>query len=204
MEPIQDTFITLEETAEGLYTEKRSKFISYIVPVESEQEALDAVDKYRKQYYDARHVCWAYRLGYHGSETRANDDGEPSSTAGKPILRRLVAANVTNVVAIVIRYFGGVKLGTGGLGVAYRTAVEEALAAAKLKEVIRTEEFRCHFSYPLMGEVMRIVKDSEANIIQQDFRETCSLHLQIRCGQSDMLKKRLENLYGVNLSEIKS
>lgn len=194
-----DTFLTLAEAASGLYTEKRSKFISHLHPVASEEEAMAVIDQYRKKYYDARHVCWAYRLGLNGEQTRANDDGEPSGTAGKPILGRLVAADLTNVVAVVVRYFGGVKLGTGGLGVAYRTAVEEALSTAQTTEVILTEEVACLFGYTLMGEVMRIVKEQGIDVLEQDFRESCRLRMRIRAAEADTLRQRLEGIYGVTL-----
>lgn len=197
-----DTYWTLAATAEGLYTEKRSKFIAYVLPVRDSEEALTAVAAYREQYYDARHVCWAYRLQPDGTEMRSNDDGEPSGTAGKPILGRLVAENLTFVVAIVIRYFGGVKLGTGGLGVAYRMAVEEALNDAERLEVIRTTEIYCAFSYELLGEVMRIVKDTEASVLEQDFTDKCRLRLGIRLDDAEKLTVRLEKIYGVALLKV--
>ena len=149
---------------------------------------------YRKKYYDARHVCYAYRLGAGGEEFRANDDGEPSSTAGKPILGVLLSEDVTDVVIFVIRYYGGVNLGTGGLIVAYREAAHDAMNNAEKTERLVEEKVNYVFTYPQMNAVMRIVKDMNARIVAQDFQTTCTITLSIRKSQASLLRQRLDSI----------
>lgn len=199
---LQDSYWTLAKPAEGLFSEKRSKFLAFAYPVTTEEEALARVAEVRAKYYDARHVCWAYRLGSTGEPYRSNDDGEPSGTAGKPILGILQSQDLTEVIVLVVRYFGGVKLGTSGLIEAYREATLEALSEAERKECILEDRFEVSFSYDLMGVVMRQVKEAEATILSQDFREACSLTLQIRQGRSAELLARLDRLYGVTTKRL--
>lgn len=199
---LQDSYWTLAKPAEGLFSEKRSKFLAFAYPVTTEEEALARVAEVRAKYYDARHVCWAYRLGPTGEPYRSNDDGEPSGTAGKPILGILQSQDLTEVIVLVVRYFGGVKLGTSGLIEAYREATLEALSEAERKECILEDRFEVSFSYDLMGVVMRQVKEAEATILSQDFREACSLTLQIRQGRSAELLARLDRLYGVTTKRL--
>ena len=198
---ISDSYWTLAEPSEGEYSEKRSKFLAYAYPVTTEEEALERVREVRTRYYDARHVCWAYRLGPTGEPYRANDDGEPSGTAGKPIHGILVSLGLTEVIVLVVRYFGGVKLGTSGLIEAYREAALAALTDAPRRECILTECLRLTFSYELMGPVMRIVKESEARVLVQDFRESCLLELEIRASHFSDLFTRLERIYGIELKK---
>ena len=198
---ISDSYWTLAEPSEGEYSEKRSKFLAYAYPVTTEEEALERVREVRARYYDARHVCWAYRLGSTGEPYRANDDGEPSGTAGKPIHGILVSLGLTEVIVLVVRYFGGVKLGTSGLIEAYREAALAALADAPRRECILTERIRLTFSYELMGPVMRIVKETEARVVVQDFRESCFLELEIRASHFSDLFTRLERIYGIELKK---
>lgn len=194
------SYLTIEGIAEGQYTQLRSRFIAYALPVSSEEEALEYVAQFRRKYYDARHCCWAYRLGQDGSITRSNDDGEPSGTAGKPILGQLLSQNLTEVLVVVIRYFGGIKLGTSGLIEAYRAAAQEALANAQIIERIIERSFSIRFGYDLMGEVMRLVKDSGANITKQAFVEDCLLEVALRADEVETLYARLDYLYGTQLS----
>ena len=198
---ISDSYWTLAEPSEGEYSEKRSKFLAYAYPVTTEEEALERVREVRVRYYDARHVCWAYRLGPTGDPYRANDDGEPSGTAGKPIHGILVSLGLTEVIVLVVRYFGGVKLGTSGLIEAYREAALAALTDAPRRECILTERIRLTFSYELMGPVMRIVKETEARVVVQDFRESCFLELEIRASHFSDLFTRLERIYGIELKK---
>lgn len=192
---MQDTYTTITNTvAEGYYTEKRSKFYAFAHHVTSADEVRELQQMYKKKYYDARHVCYAYRLGPDGQEFRANDDGEPSSTAGKPILGAMLSANITDIVIFVIRYYGGVNLGTGGLIVAYREASQDALANAVTEERQVEEQLTYSFSYPQMNAVMKIVKDMQPRIVAQDFQTTCSITLAIRKSLMPELKKRLEGL----------
>lgn len=194
----QDTFYTIESATEGVYSQMRSKFISFVVPIESEEEALGVVTNIRTKYYDARHICWAYRIGYHGERYRINDDGEPSGTAGKPIHGQLVSANLTNIIALVVRYFGGVKLGTSGLIEAYREATIAALEGAIRKTCVIERSIRITFTYELMGEVMRAIKDHEAKILSQDFQEQCLVQVSLRANEAPNLWSKLNSLYGVS------
>ena len=164
-----DKYKTIKEKAigEGYYSEKRSKFLAFAHHVDSVDEALELVKEYRKKYYDARHCCYAYRVGFDGTEFRANDDGEPSSTAGKPILGQIDCNGLTNTLICVIRYYGGINLGTGGLIVAYREAAADALANSEIEEKFIEEEVTYSFSYPMMNAVMRIIKDMNPRIINQ-------------------------------------
>ena len=191
-----DKYKTIKEKAigEGYYSEKRSKFLSFAHHVDSVDEALELVKEYRKKYYDARHCCYAYRVGFDGTEFRANDDGEPSSTAGKPILGQIDSNGLTNTFICVIRYYGGINLGTGGLIVAYREAAADALANSEIEEKFIEEEVTYSFSYPMMNAVMRIIKDMNPRIINQVFDNTCEVTLSIRKGKADELRTRLNKL----------
>lgn len=164
-----DSYNTISSLASGTYSELRSKFLAFAVPVRSAVEALEKVAEYQRVYFDARHVCWAYRLGPEGEEFRANDNGEPSGTAGKPILGQLVSAGLSDVLLVVVRYFGGVKLGTSGLIVAYRTAAQEAIGAAKVVERLVEEEHTLTFTYDRMNMVMRMVSELQPRILSQDY-----------------------------------
>lgn len=193
---VEDQYKTiLEETiGEGYYTEKRSKFLAFAHHIESVDEAKELVIAYRKQYYDARHCCYAYMLGPEQKVFRANDDGEPSSTAGKPILGQIISHELTDVIVFVIRYFGGVKLGTSGLINAYRTAANEALSNSSVvvKQVEETIDF--DFTYPMMNDVMRVVKEMQPRVIDQKFDNTCSIKLSIRKSEAEQLRMRLSKL----------
>lgn len=197
----EDSYLTIAAPSEAQYTEKRSRFLAFAFPVTSEEEALSHVAELRRKYFDARHVCWAYKLGAKGERTRSNDDGEPSGTAGKPILGQITSLGLTQVFVAVVRYFGGVKLGTSGLIVAYREAAREALEAAEQKEEILYEELTITFEYPLLGDVMRMVKDAGAAIREQDFTESCRLTVSLRGTDAAILRQRLSAIYGVALAE---
>ncbi|MBF1627598.1 IMPACT family protein [Prevotella sp.] len=191
-----DKYKTITEKAigEGFYSESRSKFLAFAHHVDSVEQALEIVKEYRKKYYNARHCCYAYRIGFLGEEFRMNDDGEPSSTAGKPILGQIDSNGLTNTLIIVVRYFGGVKLGTSGLIVAYREASSDAIAHCDIEERFIEEQIKFTFSYPMMNAVMKIVKDMNPRIINQVFDNTCELTLSIRKSFADELKTRLNKL----------
>lgn len=189
-----DTFRTISGLSEGYYTEKRSKFYAFAHPVTTVDEVKDIVAMYRKKYYDARHVCWAYMLGAERTDFRANDDGEPSSTAGKPILGQINSAELTNILIVVIRYYGGINLGTGGLIVAYRSAAAAALENAQLVEQLVEEEVVYNYPYVMMNDVMRIVKDLQPRIVSQTFDNTCEIRLSIRKSEAPRLRSMLEKL----------
>lgn len=190
-----DTYKTVsKEVCEGFYSEKRSKFLAFVHHVDSVDEAMTIVKEYRKKYYDARHCCYAYVLGSDRADFRANDDGEPSSTAGKPILGQLNRLELTDVLVVVIRYYGGVNLGTGGLIVAYRTATENALSKAVIEEKFVEERITYRFTYPMINAVMRVVKETGARIVSQSFDNDCEIVLYIRQSLAEGLQARLDKL----------
>jgi len=193
---VEDQYHTISENSvgEGYYTEKRSKFLAFAHHVETVEEVKSIVSAYRKQYYDARHCCYAYMLGPEQKAFRANDDGEPSSTAGKPILGQINSAGLTDILIVVVRYYGGVNLGTGGLIVAYRTAAADAIANATI-EVRQVEEtIKYDFTYPMMNDVMRIVKEMQPQVVDQQFDNACSITLRIRKREAEQLRSRLNKL----------
>jgi uncharacterized YigZ family protein len=197
----EDTYRTIKHVSEGYYSEKRSRFISYAIPVRSVDEVKEELDKYKKQYYDARHVCWAYMLGHKREIFRANDDGEPSSTAGKPILGQINSNQLTDILIVVIRYFGGIELGTGGLIVAYRTAAADAIASAEIEERTVDEDITVCFEYPFLNGIMRIVKEEGPEIISQNFQMDCEMTLRIRKGNAERLKSKLSKVETAFLKE---
>ena len=183
-----------KQTAEGFYSEKRSKFFAFAHHVETVEEIKELLAAYRKKYYDARHVCYAYMLGAERTDFRANDDGEPSSTAGKPILGQINSAELTDILIVVIRYYGGVNLGTSGLIVAYCEAAADAIAHA-VTEVRQVEEMvKYDFPYVMMNDVMRVVKDMSPRIVSQEYDNTCSITLAIRKSEAEQLKNKLAKL----------
>ena len=177
---MDDTYLTISRTSEGIYKEKMSKFLAFAIPVSSVEDVKKQLEKYQKEYYDARHVCWAYMLGSQRTDFRSNDNGEPSGTAGKPILGQINSAGLTDILIVVVRYFGGIKLGTSGLIVAYREAASEAIAANEIIERQVEDEVHFGFEYPLMNEVMRIVKEEGPTIVSQIFDMDCEMTLRIR------------------------
>lgn len=192
---ITDEYFTIKDNiSEGFYSEKRSKFLAFAFHVTTEEEIKEIVSEYRKKYYDARHVCWAYMLGAQRTEFRANDDGEPSSTAGKPILGQINKNELTDILIIVVRYYGGVNLGTSGLIVAYRTAAAEAIANAEIIKLYDEEVVTYDFPYVMMNDVMKIIKDMSPRIVNQTYDNTCEIQLSIRKSQAPLLKSRLEKL----------
>lgn len=179
---------------EGYYAEKRSKFLAFAHHVETVDEAMEIVKGYRKKYYDARHCCYAYMIGPDRQEFRANDDGEPSSTAGKPILGQINSHELTNILVVVVRYYGGVNLGTGGLIVAYRTAAADAIDHSEIIQRLVEEQVTYDFTYPMMNSVMRVVKEMPVRIVSQHFDNTCSITLAIRKSMAEQLRTRLGKL----------
>lgn len=182
------------QMGEGFYSEKRSKFLAFAHHVTSENEVKELLQAYKKKYYDARHCCYAYMLGADRSVFRANDDGEPSSTAGKPILGQINAHELTDILIVVVRYFGGTKLGTSGLIVAYRTAAATAIKNAQIETRYVEDIIDYSFTYPLLNEVMRVVKELEPRIVSQTFDNTCHISLAIRKSQAAELRQRLQQL----------
>ena len=191
---LNDEYKTLKTEGEGYYTDKRSKFLAFAHHVTSVEEIKELLAGYRKKYYDARHVCYAYMLGPERTDFRANDDGEPSSTAGKPILGQINSNELTDILIVVVRYYGGVNLGTSGLIVAYREAAADALAHSEV-ELRQVEEVVTYtFAYPLMNDVMRIVKEMQPHILSQTYDTTCEIRLSIRKSEAEQLRNRLQKL----------
>lgn len=190
----EDTYKTVAGLSEGIYTEKRSKFIAIALPVRNLEEVKQHLDTYQKKYYDARHVCYAYMLGAERKNYRANDNGEPSGTAGKPILGQINSNELTDILVIVVRYFGGIKLGTSGLIVAYKAAAAEAIASATIIEKTIDEEVTVWFEYPFMNDIMRIVKEEEPEILNQSYDMDCCMTLRIRRSMMPKLRARLEKV----------
>lgn len=191
---MNNSFRTISEASEAIFTDKRSKFIAFAFPVETIEETKEHLDALKKKYYDARHICWAYMLGSERTEFRSNDDGEPSGTAGKPILGQINSNELTNILIAVVRYFGGIKLGTGGLIVAYREAALASINEATIVEKIVTKKLDFSFDYLQMNEVMKTIKDSEAKIIAQNFDLNCQITLQIPQVDFEIFFNKLQNI----------
>ena len=191
---MDDTYKTIASLAEGTYSEKRSKFFAFAIPVRTQEEVKEWVKEYQKKYYDARHACYAYMLGHERKDFRANDNGEPSGTAGKPILGQINSNELTDILIIVVRYFGGIKLGTSGLIGAYKTAAAEAIANATIIEKTVDDDITIFFEYPFLNDVMRIVKEEEPQVIEQIFEMDCKMTLRIRRSQMARLRSRLEKV----------
>ena len=196
-----NSFKTISITTEGIYKEKGSKFMSFAIPVQNVEEVKEIVKVYHKRFFDARHVCYAYMLGAERSDFRANDDGEPSGTAGRPILGQINSRELTNILVIVVRYFGGVLLGTGGLVVAYKEATADALNQAEIIEKTVDEQISINFDYLIMNDVMRIIKEANPQIISQVFDNLCCMKLSIRKQDAPLLIAKLEKIIGVEIEK---
>ena len=186
-----DTYKTITSPCEGIFTEKRSKFIAMAFPVTTLDEITEHLAVCQKKYFDARHVCYAYMLGHERTNFRANDNGEPSGTAGRPILGAINSRELTDILVVVVRYFGGIKLGTGGLIVAYKAAAAEALDVAEVIEKTVDLTLDVYFEYPMMNDVMRIVKDLQPRVVSQEFDNACKMRLLVRESEAQELIGRL-------------
>ena len=194
-----DAYLTIAGPSEGVVREKMSRFLAFAWPATSAAEAKEVVARYQKEYHDARHVCWAYMVGPERKEFLSSDNGEPSGTAGKPILGQINSLGLTDVVVVVVRYFGGIKLGTSGLIVAYREAAREALDAAEIVQRYQKVDISFTFPYIAMNSVMKLVKNGEVDIASQQFDNTCSMTLSTRLSLSEQLRQRLADIDGVSL-----
>ena len=198
---MDDTFNTIAAPSAGQYTEKRSKFLAFAFPVSSVEDIKPIIEEYQKKYFDARHLCYAYMLGPERLVFRANDNGEPSGTAGKPILGQINSNELTDILILVVRYFGGIKLGTSGLIQAYKAAAAEAITAATIVERTVDEQLTVTFEYPLMNQVMRVVKEEAPTVLSQQFDNDCALTLAIRASLMPRLRERLAKIDGCVLSD---
>ncbi len=194
---MSDIYKTITTTYKGIYKEKGSKFLSFAIPVSTVEEVKEFVKNHRKDYYDARHVCYAYMLGADRNDFRTNDDGEPGGTAGRPILGQINSRDLTNVLVIVVRYFGGILLGTGGLTTAYKEAAADALNLAAIIEKTVDVIISIHFDYVQTNEVMNIIKDSNARIIQQSFENLCVIQLSIPKQNENQFTSKLNKIMGL-------
>lgn len=193
----EDTYLTISRTSESLYKEKGSKFIGLAYPVRTEQEIKEILEELRKKYYDARHHCYAYILGLREDKYRTNDDGEPNHSAGDPILGQIRSHNITNTLIVVVRYFGGTKLGVSGLIHAYKTAAADAIEANEIVEEVVKETVTVRYGYESTNEIMRLVKEFELEIVQQEFTADCLLTLAVRQRLHKQLLEHIEKLEGV-------
>ena len=189
---MDDAYLTINSIGKGYFTDRRSKFYAFAHHVETVDECKTLINEYHKKYYDARHCCYAYMLGPEKQEWRANDDGEPSSTGGKPIMGQINSHELTDILVCVVRYYGGVNLGTSGLIEAYRSAATAAIENAQIVECFQKKEVRFHFTYPMLNGVMRIVKEMNPTIVSQSFDNDCDITLSIRASQAELLKSKLE------------
>jgi uncharacterized YigZ family protein len=199
---MKGSFKTILKQSEGIYKEKGSKFLSFAIPVHDTIEIRQIVADFKKKYYDARHICYAYVIGNERNNYRSNDDGEPSGTAGRPILGQLNSHNLTNVLVIVVRYFGGVLLGTGGLTTAYRAAASDALNNAEIVEETINQTLTIQFNYMILNDVMKIIKDGNCTILDQKFEENCSIQFSVPVNNLNILQSILSKIHGLTFEEI--
>lgn len=199
---MSDFFKTVKGLSQAKYTEKMSRFLAFVEPVQSADEAKAVVKRYANDYHDARHVCWAYMIGTERNEYLSSDNGEPSGTAGKPILGQINSFGLTNVVIIVVRYFGGIKLGTSGLIVAYREAAKLAIEEAEILECHEQAQVSFTFPYLSMNDVMKLVKGGDVKMIDQQFDNTCSMTLQCDADKMPALKARIADIDGTSIQEL--
>ncbi len=198
-----DTYYTIDQEVDpAIYKDRKSKFIAYAFPVKNVADVKVCIDELKKKHHSARHWCYAYRIGIENIDERANDDGEPSNSAGMPILNQIKAKNLTNVLVVVVRYFGGVKLGVGGLIQAYKTAAQLALEQAEIVEKIRTKTLQIIFDYNDMDKVMRLIKAHQLDILSQNLQEKGEIILSIRLDDFESIKKTFEKIHTLNVKEI--
>jgi len=195
-----DTYKTISAVSKGSYKEKGSRFLAFVFPVKSEEEIKEKLAMLRKEYHDARHHCYAYRLGFDKSVFRINDDGEPSGTAGRPIYGQIVSHDLTLILIVVIRYFGGIKLGIPGLINAYKAAAKDALDKTSIITKLIFEEYQVRFDYTIMNSVMKVLKEEEAVIIRQEFENSCKLDFSIRKNSGNRILARLQKISGVSVT----
>ncbi len=199
---MDDTYKTIENTSQGIYKEKGSKFISYAIPVGSQGEAKERLEDIRKQHHNARHHCFAWAIGKERDDYRVNDDGEPSGTAGKPIFGQILSFDITNVLIVVVRYFGGTKLGTGGLITAYKSAAADALNNAKIITRTIRNAYRIHFDYPAMNDVMRVLKENDIQQIDRRFELDCTIDFSVRKNDTDKILSVFQSLDSIKIEHL--
>jgi uncharacterized YigZ family protein len=197
-----DIYKTISEPCSGVFKDKGSKFLAYAFPVDTADDVKQQVQRLKKEYFDARHHCYAYRIGVSGEQWRANDDGEPSSTAGKPILGQLLSRELTNVLIVVVRYFGGIQLGVPGLINAYRSAASDALAHAQIVEKTAKEQLTFRFAYEAMNDVMTWLKEEKAEILSQQFNADCVIEIAIPKSKAEYMWTKINAILGVKFKAV--
>ncbi len=200
--PVSDCFKSISELSTGLFKDNGSKFLAFAYPVTTEEQIKEIVQGLKKEYYDARHHCYAYRLGHTGATWRMNDDGEPSSTAGRPIYGQILSAELSDILVVVVRYFGGIKLGIPGLIRAYKTSTADALANAEIIEKIASKMYRIHFGYMSMNNVMKVLKDMGLEQKNQKFDMECSIDTTVRLSAVNTFTERMSDVEGCRLEDI--
>lgn len=198
----EDSYLTIAHDGAGVIREKMSRFLAFAHPIATPEQAAEILQRYRNEYHDARHVCWAYMLGPEKDRWQANDNGEPSGTAGRPILGQINSLELTDVIVVVVRYFGGIKLGTPGLIAAYRAAAREALVDAGTLEKFRSVRAKVNFPYLVMNDVMKITKAPDIDTLDRQFDNLCTLVLEMRKSQAPKIIERLSKIDGLDLSII--
>ena len=199
---IQDSYKSIAAESRGLFKDNGSRFIAHAYPVETEDEVKEIVAALKKEYYDARHHVYAYRLGYLGDKFRANDDGEPSGSSGRPVLGQIDSNGLSDILVVVVRYFGGIKLGIPGLIRVYKTATADAIANAQIVEKIASKMYRVHFGYMSMNSVMKVFKDMGLDQKNQQFDMECSMDTSVRLSQVDTFLERITDVEGCHIEEI--
>jgi uncharacterized YigZ family protein len=199
---IKDTYKTIEGSSEGLYKDKGSRFISYSFHITDEDQAKIIIQRIKKEHFSARHHCYAYRLGFSGEKYRVNDDGEPSGTAGKPIFGQLLSNDLTNILVVVVRYFGGTLLGVSGLINAYKCATVSVIENSKIVLKIIEDQFELVFDYPIQNIIMRIIKDEQLEVFYSEFDMNCKLHIRVRKNIVDDVLRKLELIVGLKMKKI--
>lgn len=197
---MEDSYLTIAQPGEAVYKERSSKFLAFAYPVSDEGQIREILDGLRKQYYDATHHCYAWRLGANGEQFRSNDDGEPSGTAGRPILGQMLSRGITQCLIVVVRYFGGTKLGVSGLIQAYRESAQAAIESCTVIETTVDADIEVKFPYEAVNDVMRIVKDENPRVVEQKFDNTCSMRLSIRKSRAETLLGRLGKVSGIEIN----
>ncbi len=199
---IQDSYKSIASKSEGLFKDKGSRFIALAYPVETEEEIKEIIASIKSEYYSARHHCYAYRLGYKGDVYRANDDGEPSSSAGRPILGQILSAELSDILVVVVRYFGGIKLGVPGLIQAYKVSTSDAIANAEIIEKIASKIYRIYFEYLSMNDVMKVIKDMDLEQRNQAFDLSCTLEVKVRLALEENFLARINDIENCRVEEI--
>ena len=203
MEPVKDTYKTIVSASEEvLFKDRNSKFFGYAFPVSTEEEIKEHLELLQKKHHSARHWCYAWQLGKEEQQYRANDDGEPSNSAGMPIYGQIQSFELTNILIVVVRYFGGVKLGVGGLINAYRTAAQMALEAAEIEERTIDIEYEISFGYPEMNKVMRIIKENNLEVVNQKLELDCKIYILVRKGEAEAVFEKFNSIYKVEIKKL--